>query len=144
MRNVWKITVDPSTMRFVAIERLTAGPGGGSQNQAGRSRNVVRISAGVWWGRGFLKVGISSQTARLGLQQIAAVVPQVWKYASGGAREIRLAEVSMRLRAGSEAGKRWSPENWPLRDVRGSPSRFRLLSDPYRDVRAHITATLTL
>jgi DNA-binding winged helix-turn-helix (wHTH) protein len=27
VRNVWKITVDPSTMRFVALERLTAGPG---------------------------------------------------------------------------------------------------------------------
>jgi Tol biopolymer transport system component/DNA-binding winged helix-turn-helix (wHTH) protein len=27
VRNVWKITVDPPTMRFVALERLTAGPG---------------------------------------------------------------------------------------------------------------------
>lgn len=27
VRNIWKITVDRSTMRFVALERLTAGPG---------------------------------------------------------------------------------------------------------------------
>jgi WD40-like Beta Propeller Repeat len=27
VRNVWKITVDPSTMRLVGLERLTTGPG---------------------------------------------------------------------------------------------------------------------
>jgi Tol biopolymer transport system component len=27
VRNIWKMTVDPSTMEFVALERLTAGPG---------------------------------------------------------------------------------------------------------------------
>lgn len=27
VRNVWKITVDPSTMRFVALDRVTTGPG---------------------------------------------------------------------------------------------------------------------
>src|SRR5438874_12604192 len=45
LRNIWKITVDPSSMRFVALERLTAGPGPDTDLAISRDGNKLAYTA---------------------------------------------------------------------------------------------------